>query len=300
MTTILKSELYYQGSAVLPALSTLTYGYSHYAARVVADGGVIIDAAATEDAFDFLIAAGIDPGQCGVIGASFGIKESAGAVSKMYSFDGNDFIPSSGVDGPYFDDTGAYPVIRVDGGVNFRYLKSTNQRPLMAPGATGFCMAMCGANDVADDSLYMVVSGGPDGSANYATAALFGYNNDYAISRYDAAGQDSAYDTAVLAAGTIETANGPAYAGFLGLAAHYNTSSAVISTYGDGVASGTKTAAPAMYAGYSTLPVRLYLSGNYAGAVGAFKKQRYTEFWVVRDATAAFALSLSARLGTLY
>jgi len=299
MTTVLKSDFSYVGDSALPALSTLTYGYAQYAARVVADGGTIIDAAATEDAFDFLIAAGINPAQ-GVIGASFGIKESAGAVTKMYSFDGNDFITNTGVDGPYFDATGAFPVIRVDGGINFRILKSSKQRPILDSGATGFCMAMCGANDIAADNHYMAVTAGPDGSANYATAALFGYNNDFSTSRYDAAGQDSAYNLAALAAGTIESANGPVYADFLGFSAHFNISSAVISTYGDGVASGTKTAAPALYAGYSTLPVRLYLSANYVGGIQGFRKQRFTELWVVRNASAAFALSLSDRLGTLY
>lgn len=306
MSTIIKSSRYYQGSNVLPALSSLTYGYTQYAARVVADGGTVINPTATQDAFNFLISSGLNPAQC-VAGASFGVKKAGTVIQKLYSFDGNDFEPyldpsTLNVEGPFYDNRGAYPVIRIDSssGGYPKFLRTVTQRPFVDPTQNEFVWAMSGKDDVSADSLYLKVSSGADGSPAYGPVTISAFNNAFSRTRYDADGQSAAYNpSGALNAALIQTANGPAYADYLGFAAHFDITNNLISTFGDGVASGTKSISAGMY-NYRNIPFRIYLGAYYANGPGYQKLQTLAEFWAVRGGSAAFALALSQRLGTIY
>lgn len=304
MPIVLRSPNHYQGLDSLPTLASLTYGYTQYAERVISDGGVIINESATISAFDFLASNGLPLDQM-VVGASFGVKHAGGLVQKLYSFNGNDFIPwfadMSLGQGPYFDTSGVFPVVSLDASNTYaRYLKSLKQRPITFTGSSGFVQAMVSQNVVANDNRQVNITTGQDGSPGYFATQLNSSNTDYGTSNYSASGESAFYNPAGQKnTGYIQTAIGPAYSDYLGFAVHYDITNNLISTFGDGVASGTKAIGSGMF-NYREVPLRTYIGADFNSGPVYAKSQRFAEFWSVRSASAAFALSLSARLGTLY
>lgn len=284
----------------MPARSSLVYAYADYVARVVADGGVIVNNTICQAAWDHFVTNGISPMQS-VYGAAFGVKHRSNKVLKVYAFDGNDMEPAAGVgDGPYLDSTGAFPVIRVEGTSAPLYLRARVQKPLLAKGGTGFSMAIAAKNETPADSLLATLYGHKDGATNLGAAGLEIYNNDFGLSRVQYFVNDNAYNPAGAPNGaTQEVAVVPSYADYDAISGHTKLSDLTLRTYLNGVASGTKVVAPALY-DYAGVPVRLYLSATVGGSIAAYRKQRYAEWGVIDNCTEAQAQAWSARMAALY
>jgi hypothetical protein len=293
MSVVVKSERMYQGQQTLQAASAIVFNYAAYVARVQADGGEIVDAAHTEDTFDFLIAQGVDLAQF-VVGPRFGVRQSRGIIEKLYSFDGNDMVPASSGAGPFIDYSGAYDVCRVDGVSAFKYFVSSRALPLLAPGATGFCMGMAGA--AYPNPKFGYFNAMLDGTTNFPLFSLQMLNT--ASNALAVVGQDNSYNPALgPTIFSLETVNVAGYADYAGLVGHVNMSTNTVTAYKDGVSSGTVVVAPAIYAYGGAAPK---LSFGLDNGGGIYKTNTFAELWQIRNCSAAVAAALSTRLGTLY
>lgn len=283
--------------------------YAEYAARVVADGGEVMDPVACADAFAFLNTNGIDTRQF-IVGAKFGVRQISGIIQKVYSFDGNDLVPvyaagSSGFaqgEGPFYDTTGANATIRCDNIVSFCSLKAQQPAPLAAAGASGFCLAYAGINRLNDAPNVEVFEAHPPGAANNYAALLSAFNGAYGVSYFEAAFMDSAYNPASAPSfATLEATNtgSTTYVDFAGFCTHVNMSSSVIKTYLDGTQKSTITAAPGIY-DYRATSMERTIPATYNGSLTLRRGFAFAEFWGVNNCTDTFAAALSARLGTLY
>lgn len=92
--------------------SNATTELAAYKARVLADGGEIIDEAETLSAFKFLINQGVYGIARTFVGAKYGMKRNAsGHITKLYSLDGEDLVA--------FNLGAGAPVTLVDGEISF-------------------------------------------------------------------------------------------------------------------------------------------------------------------------------------
>ncbi|MDO7421710.1 hypothetical protein Q5X32_04245 [Acinetobacter baumannii] len=91
--------------------------FAAYKARVLADGGVIQDEAATLKAFEYLITNGLYGATKTWVSSKFGLKlDSDGSIYKAYSIDGADLV------GKVFG-TGSYPKL-LEGEITFSNLRA--------------------------------------------------------------------------------------------------------------------------------------------------------------------------------
>lgn len=294
MSVVVKSERMYQGQQTLQAASAIVFNYAAYVARVEADGGEIVDAAHTSDTFAWMIAQGVDLAQFAV-SPRFGVRQSRGIIEKLYSFDGNDMIAGGATgSGPFIDYSGSYDVARIDGTSGFKYLVTSRAVPLLAPGATGFCMGMAGA--AKPNPKFGYFNAMLDGTTNFPLLSLQLLNT--ASNALAVVGQDSSYNPALgPTTFSLETVNVAGYADYAGLVGHVNMSTNTVTAYVDGVSGGSVVAAPAIYA-YGGAAPKLYFALDQAG--GIYKGDYFAELWQIRNCSAAVAAALSSRLGTLY
>ena len=95
MSIVLKSNVVSENNlgTYKSLISNATTELAAYKARVLADGGEIIDEAETLSAFHFLINQGIYGIARTFIGAKYGMKRNAsGHITKLYSLDGEDLV----------------------------------------------------------------------------------------------------------------------------------------------------------------------------------------------------------------
>ena len=95
MSIVLKSNVVSENNlgTYKSLTSNATTELAAYKARVLADGGEIIDEAETLSAFQFLISQGIYGIARTFIGAKYGMKRNAsGHITKLYSLDGEDLV----------------------------------------------------------------------------------------------------------------------------------------------------------------------------------------------------------------
>ena len=95
MSIVLKSNVVSENNlgTYKSLTSNATTELAAYKARVLADGGEIINEAETLSAFQFLISQGIYGIARTFIGAKYGMKRNAsGHITKLYSLDGEDLV----------------------------------------------------------------------------------------------------------------------------------------------------------------------------------------------------------------
>lgn len=114
MSIVLKSNVVSENNlgTYKSLISNATTELATYKARVLADGGEIINEAETLSAFQFLINQGIYGIARTFIGAKYGMKRNAsGHITKLYSLDGEDLVA--------FNLGAGVPVTLVNGEISF-------------------------------------------------------------------------------------------------------------------------------------------------------------------------------------
>ncbi|HCL60300.1 MAG TPA: hypothetical protein DHW80_11090 [Acinetobacter sp.] len=96
MSLVLKSNVVCTAANLTNvALLTMTPQeyYDQFSARVVADGGMIINPTELKSTIDFLFEKKLLGKLSALIGAKYAVKHTGGIISKVYSIDGVDFTP---------------------------------------------------------------------------------------------------------------------------------------------------------------------------------------------------------------
>lgn len=303
MTLIIKSDAVYTGTGSLPTLASLVYTAAKYKARVLADGGEIINSSAVDAAFAFLAANGV-PARQFVVGASFGIKRSGASIDKLYSFDGNDMIRLAngdvGVDPVLDTTTYGYPVVEQTAVTTLNNLRTKLLARVQS--GDGYCFAQS-ARDNGADSRYPTFAGYYPNGVNVQPVGIIPFNGDDAMSMYWGVAPKAAYTPGALQSATVASIKleGAPYAAWDGVSFHMTQSTGVCNLYVNGALKTTGTAVGGLL---DLRDQQLYIAHSYIEEINGtkyqYKNNQFTELWNVKDCSPAFALALSQRLADLY
>lgn len=316
MSTIIPSEAAYFGpSGTQKALSDTRITAASYTARVVADGGRIVSAAAVTDAFNFCTANGISPKNL-IYSASFGVREVNGVVDKIYSFNGNDLInyyASNPAFEPFrLDASGTFPVFKMQVTLNNKtagLMRTLNAQHLMEPGHTSWIAAGSGADMVSGSGqgVAMISAYSPVSGNN--AFIIEGYKAEPGFDKYRIQTPQGAYDPVPGGSGALNNWDaGTPCADWAGVAAYVNYGSRQVTTYNNGaIAYGPSNLDSNGFpwgAGFNpSTALMVFVMGGQVSLAGnpfRFNNQKIAEAWHVSGGTTAQALALSQRLDTLY
>ncbi|SDV49067.1 hypothetical protein [Chitinasiproducens palmae] len=274
---------------------------NYYKKRVLADGGMIVDQAALDAALSWLHALKLSIFDCWAVSAAWGVKKNDdGTLVKVYSLDGNDFIPKVTTGNlPVLDTSGDFPVLRrraaAAGTTASGLLVSQTLASLVSD--NDFTFAAMQATEAGDN---FPMGCGPAlvaGSSTVITGvplSLAVYNNDVAHT-YAAAGINNAAGT-----GAVQL-NNAKYADYMPQVTHVNY----------------KTSTMKYWAGTDGP----YATSNGAAGLYDFRKKRFNMFclaynngtadyalatkgacreqWLIRRSSESIALALLSRMRSL-
>ncbi|NQY83448.1 MAG: hypothetical protein HRT34_01350 [Alcanivorax sp.] len=288
MATVIKSNVAYGGDVTLPSAVDLTYTaqafYNEYAARVVADGGRVVDPAATLAAISWAKGAGV-MGKIRACGASWGVKESAGVITKMYGLGGEIYSPRGG--GVELIESGAFPVIRS--------LSDTSYMVTDAPD-----------KNIKTDSvgMFACIDASFAGPTGWQAAVIDGVNSTQSdiYLLQTAGGNPSIFcsqdDGSFLSAAQTPKA---AFSGFGGVAVPVLDN---IYTSLDGVNGGSAAPTPprtlADLKSAATSRIMLFKRQFNGAPYGSPGTVPMTEFWLINDCTEETASAITGRLWNMY
>lgn len=287
MALVIKSNVQYAGTDVLLNVADVTYSasefYTKYAAAVTADGGRIVDAAATLAAIQWAKDNGV-LGKVSAVGAPFGVNDSGGDAVRLYGLNG-EILDLVGT-GVTVNEAGAFPFL--DWGGAGPYYKTIAAKKHVTSKSVGMFVST-------DDSL--------SGSFGWQCAVTDGVEttqSDIFIIRDE--GGNPNFNVEQVATTALSQAQSPwqAYSASGGIA---DTEQNYITSYLDGVEGVTKSTTDGnelidvkSAANHLMLGKRLVSGSPYGSPTGS----KVTEFWLINDCTPAIARSITQRMADLY
>lgn len=265
--------------------------FDKYKARVLTDGGVIVDEARTLAAMEFIHGRKLLGKMGTVVGAYYGIMRVGDTVLKLYGLDGVDMVAGM---------TGAGPLPTYDSALSYARIKTYS--PTLTTG--GFFAS----EDMVVPSFYGKIGfayvGSPDPDAPRPLYA--GYGGGVASGQVGSLAQvniGTTYDS--LVSNEAWTDASPAYQSVKatadaagGFCTFADSSTGVHRVYKDGelsVAGATTTVSPLLVKREQVLGIGALQNNVINTGAGYF-----SEFWAACDLSSEDAIAISAYLGGLY
>lgn len=293
MALIIKSDRAYTGTAtlksVLDVAQTAQDYYDEYAARVVADGGTIINAAATLAAITWAKGRGV-LASATAVSASWGVKvDGSNNILKIYGFNGSDFVTPSGAAANKLVTTGAYPVFQINTGAESRFLSEkvgTFTKGKAFAMVTVFKHITVASNQVTGFSINSGIQAG-----SFDLSVMGGPNNN----AYEVYSKNSALSAQALGIGP--------YADYQSIGVFVDTQAASFSTLKEGAVTATGAANSGAWANLKSTTAAQVCLGQYMSGGTYYQYNAgstFPEFWLLGDCTYTDSLALSQRMADLY